>query len=89
MFPTFVDEETDQLKLLTEKYHKYKREYLKHLCFNPEGENLSKYFITLRDEAYAGPLDTYCTSGPHNVAPAQGQAPSAKLHIGALGQNTL
>ena len=54
MFPTFVDEETDQLKLLTEKYHKYKREYLKHLCFNPEGENLSKYFITLRDEAYAG-----------------------------------
>ena len=27
---------------VTESYHKYKREFVKHLCFNPEEENLSK-----------------------------------------------
>ena len=37
-----VDEEIDEVKSLTESYHKYKREYVKHLSFNPDNENLSK-----------------------------------------------
>ena len=28
---------------MTEAYHKYKREYVKHVAFTPEGESLSKY----------------------------------------------
>ena len=42
MFPTSTEEEVDEMKPLTDSYHKYKREYLKHLGFNPEEENLSK-----------------------------------------------
>ena len=42
MFSTFTKEEEDGVKSLTESYHKYKREYVKHLSFNPEEENLSK-----------------------------------------------
>ena len=41
MFPASEDEKGDALKSLTESYHKYKEEYVKHICFNPE-ENLSK-----------------------------------------------
>ena len=36
---------------LTKSYHKYKREYVKHLSFNPKEENLSKcifrFFLSL------------------------------------------
>ena len=39
-----VDENIDEMKSLTESYHKYKREYVKHLSFNPNNENLSKCF---------------------------------------------
>ena len=42
MFPTSAKEEEDEVKSFTESYHKYKREYVKHLNFNPEEENLSK-----------------------------------------------
>ena len=42
MFLTSTDEEEDGMKSFTESYHKYKREYVKHLNFNPEEENLSK-----------------------------------------------
>ena len=42
MFLTSADEEVDDVKSLTESYHKYKREYVKHLGFNPDSENLSK-----------------------------------------------
>ena len=42
MFPTSAKEEEDGVKSFTESYHKYKREYVKHLSFNPEEENLSK-----------------------------------------------
>ena len=43
MFSTSAsEEEVDGVKSLTESYHKYKREYVKHLGFNPEEENLSK-----------------------------------------------
>ena len=39
---SLVDDEIDEVKSLTESYHKYKREYVKHLSFNPANENLSK-----------------------------------------------
>lgn len=45
MFPTSADEKGDELKSLTEEYHKYKREYVKHLVFNPDEENLSKSIL--------------------------------------------
>ena len=47
MFPTSAKEEVDRLKSVTESYHKYKREYVKHLYFNPDNGNLSKCFLTL------------------------------------------
>ena len=34
MFPTSSGEKVDEVKALTESYHKYKMEYLKHLSFN-------------------------------------------------------
>ena len=44
MLPILADKTVDEVKLLTENYHKYKGEYAKHLSFNPEDENLSKWF---------------------------------------------
>ena len=46
MFPTTADEKVDEVQSLTEIYHKYKREYVKHLSFNPEEENLCECFLT-------------------------------------------
>ena len=43
MFPTSSDEEIDEVKSFTESYHKYKRDYVRHLGFNPEEENLSRH----------------------------------------------
>ena len=45
MFLTSTEEEEDGVKRFTESYHKYKREYVKHLSFNPEEENLSKCLL--------------------------------------------
>ena len=43
LFPTFTaNEKANNLKTLTEKYHQYKMDYVKHLSFTPEGGNLSK-----------------------------------------------
>ena len=43
LFPTFTaNEKVNNLKTLTEKYHRYKMDYVRHLSFTPEGENLSK-----------------------------------------------
>ena len=42
MFPTSTEEKIDRVKSLTETYHKYKREYVQHLGFNPDNKNLSK-----------------------------------------------
>ena len=43
LFPTFTaNEKVNNLKTLTEKYHQYKMDYVRHLSFTPEGENLSK-----------------------------------------------
>ena len=40
--PAEVKREEDDLKSLTDAYHKYKREYVKHLSFNPVGDDHSK-----------------------------------------------
>ena len=45
VFRTPAEENEDGVKSFTEGYHKYKREYVKHLSFNPEEENLSKYVL--------------------------------------------
>ena len=44
MFPKPVEEE-DGVKSLSESYLKYKREYVKHLNFNPKEESLSNAFL--------------------------------------------
>ena len=42
IFPSSTLEGNDQVKSLTEAYHKYKSKYVKNLFFNPENENLCK-----------------------------------------------
>ena len=42
MFPISAEKSIDRVKSLTESYHKYKREYVQHLGFNPDNKNLSK-----------------------------------------------
>ena len=42
MFPASAEEKLNEVKLVTESYHKYKREFVKHLFFNPDNENLSE-----------------------------------------------
>ena len=37
-----ANEKVDNILVLTQAYHNYKRKYVKHLSFNPEKENLSK-----------------------------------------------
>ena len=46
MFPTYEEKRADAVKSLTESYHKYKREYVKHLSFSPDNENLSKCILS-------------------------------------------
>ena len=46
MLPIFANDMGDELKSLTAKYHEYKMKYLKHLNFNPNAENFSKFFLT-------------------------------------------
>ena len=47
MFLTSTKEELDGVKSFTESYLKYKREYVKHLNFNPKEGNLSKCIFVL------------------------------------------
>ena len=48
MLPVATEqEEYDDMKSMTEEYHRYKGQYVKHLNFNPDNENLSKCFIDL------------------------------------------
>ena len=39
------DENIDDVIGLTKAYQKHKVDYMKHMSFNPEGENLSKYIF--------------------------------------------
>ena len=43
LFSTSADEKDDEINSLTESYRKYKRNYVKHLQFNLNNENLSEY----------------------------------------------
>ena len=43
------NEKVGNVKALTEAYHNYKREYVKHLSFTPEGENLSRFISICSD----------------------------------------
>ena len=46
LFPTSTEENEDDVSLLMmEKYMMYKKNYMKHLQFDPELENLSKFSI--------------------------------------------
>ena len=44
-----TNEDVDKVKTLTEAYHNYKREYVKHLSFTSEGENLSRFILICSD----------------------------------------
>ena len=44
LFPTLTDENEDDVSvLMMEKYMMYKKNYMKHLRFDPDLENLSKF----------------------------------------------
>ena len=43
MFPTSAYERDAHVKMMTERYLNYKMEYVKHLSFNPEEQNFSKF----------------------------------------------
>ena len=46
IFPSAsATEKVDNVKTLTDAYHKYKMEYVKHLSFTPEGETLGKFIF--------------------------------------------
>ena len=47
MLPVSIEEGADDVRSMTEEYHRYKREYVKHLNFNPGNKNLSECFLDL------------------------------------------
>ena len=47
LFPnSSASDQVSDVMTLTKVYHKYKREYVKHLAFTPGGENLCKYLLS-------------------------------------------
>ena len=44
MFPIPAHERDMDVKMMTARYLQYKMDYVKHLAFNPEEQNLSKFF---------------------------------------------
>ena len=48
MFPTSAYERDARVKIMTERYLNYKMEYVKHLAFNPEEQNFSKFFLKFK-----------------------------------------
>ena len=45
MISTSSDEKEDELKLLNEEYRQYKKDYMKHLEYDPETPDLSKFYV--------------------------------------------
>ena len=45
MISTSSDEKEDELKLLNEEYRQYKKDYMKHLQYDPETPDLSKIYV--------------------------------------------
>ena len=54
MFPTLAlaEKKVDEVTRLTEVYHKYKRKFVKHLSFNPEENDTSKYLSSFFDPSW-------------------------------------
>ena len=46
ILPVTEEDKEDDVKSLTKEYHKYKREYVKHIFFSTKKKNLSKIIIT-------------------------------------------
>ena len=44
MFPIHAHEKDVDVKMMTARYLQYKMNYVKHLAFNPEEQNFSKFF---------------------------------------------
>ena len=44
-----ANEKIVDITSVTKAYYNYKKEYVKHLSFSPEEENLSKFIIPLED----------------------------------------
>ena len=44
-----AEEKIVDITSATKAYHNYKKEYVKHLSFSPEKENLSKFILLLED----------------------------------------
>ena len=44
MFPTSAHERDVDVEMMAARYLNYKMDYVKHLAFNPEEQNLSKFF---------------------------------------------
>ena len=44
MFPISAHKKDVDIKMMTARYLQYKMDYVKHLAFNPEEQNLSKFF---------------------------------------------
>ena len=63
MVSTSVNEKVDKVASLKESYHKYKKEYVKHLGFDPNNENLSKWFWTLHTLSVSSHYVGACTTG--------------------------
>ena len=53
MFPALAESKVGEVARLTKIYHKYKREYVKHLSFDPSNGNLSKCLIFSNDLQYS------------------------------------
>ena len=44
MFPALAESKVDEVARLTESYHKYKGEYVKHISFDPNKEDLGEFW---------------------------------------------
>ena len=42
MFPALAESDVDDMTVFTESYHQYKKNFVKHLLFDPNNKNLSK-----------------------------------------------
>ena len=52
LFSTPMEEDDKFLRLLTERYMNYKVNYVKHLLFNPDTQNMSKLIIFFKLNIY-------------------------------------
>ena len=63
MFPASTDGKADEVNSVSESYHKYKRKYVNHICFNADNENLSKFLLSSRCLSASSCNAGSCTTG--------------------------